>query len=74
MTTNRAASTNATRAAGPNADLQYTGGQNAANVKDLIRRQSDASPIVKWVAAAVILALGALMVVTARSRRRARES
>lgn len=59
---------------GGTTDSTYTGGENAADVKALVRDQSGASPIAKWVAAGLVAALIAGALVTARRRRAARNA
>jgi hypothetical protein len=68
------AKTDRSRQPDPNSKARFTGGENAADVKDVLREQSGATPIVKWIAAGVVAVLIAGMVYTARRRRRAREA
>lgn len=58
----------------PARNTAWTGGQNLPPVQQLIKKQSGASDYAPWVAAAVILALGAGTGLTAWHRKRARES
>jgi hypothetical protein len=58
----------------PSGNVAFTGGENAADVNDLLNEQSDSNPLAKWVAVGVVGALVLAAVYTARRRRRARES
>ena len=58
----------------PNAHAHFTGGREAANVQDELRKQSKASPIARWFALGAVLALIVGAVFTTRRRRRLREA
>lgn len=58
--------------AGPAETSEYTGGEQAEDVNELIRRQSGASRYAPWVAGAVVLLLAAATWLTARRRARNR--
>ncbi|WP_199824095.1 hypothetical protein [Streptomyces sp. NBRC 109706] len=58
----------------PAANVTFTGGEEAADVNDVIREQSGASAAAPWVAAGALVLLAGAAWLTARRRRRARES
>lgn len=58
----------------PAANVEFTGGENAADVNVALKAQSGASDYAPWVAGAAVLLLAAITWLTARRRKRARES
>lgn len=57
----------------PSDNVDFTGGQAAPDVRDVIKKQANASDAAPWVAAAAIAFLAATAYLTARRRRRLRE-
>jgi hypothetical protein len=57
----------------PSENVAFSGGETAADVDDLLREQSGASPWAPWAAAAVVASLVAGMVVVTLRRRRVRD-
>jgi hypothetical protein len=59
--------------ADPDANVEFTGGEDAADVRDVVKDQVDASDVAPWAATGAMLALALLALWTARRRRRARD-
>jgi hypothetical protein len=55
----------------PGNNVAFTGGQDAADVRDVIKKQVNASDLAPWVACGVMVLLALLALWTARRRRRA---
>lgn len=58
----------------PSDNVAFTGGERAENVNDVLKRQAGASDYAPWAAVAAVLLLGVGGWLTARRRRRARET
>ncbi|GLZ40753.1 ABC transporter substrate-binding protein [Actinokineospora sp. NBRC 105648] len=64
----------APQTADPAQNVAYTGGENAADVNQVVKEQSGASDYAPWVAGAAVVLLAAATWLTARRRRRARDA
>ncbi|QFG27595.1 ABC transporter substrate-binding protein [Actinomadura sp. WMMB 499] len=70
----RALASTRSTAADPSDNVAFTGGENARDVNDVIKEQSGASDYAPWVAGTAVVLLAAATWLTARRRRRARET
>lgn len=70
----RAMATTRSTAADPAGNVAFTGGENARDVNEVIKEQSGASDHAPWVAGTAAVVLAAATWLTARRRRRARET
>jgi len=70
----RSAGSSMATADDPDDNVAFTGGERARDVNEVIREQSGASDYAPWVAGGAVVLLGLATWLTARRRRRARET